>query len=90
MLTDHTRHHALHACKPANQLPHLFVRRYGLVQPALRRCTVLPSADTVLAADDEVVMTRPVTLSAAECQPLPVPVPIDLGAPLCRPRFRAA
>jgi len=50
------------------------------VQPALRRCTVLPAADTVLAADDEVVMTRPVTLSAADCQPLAVPVPIDLGA----------
>ena len=50
------------------------------MQPALRRCTVLPAADTVLAADDEVVMTRPVTLSAADCQPLAVPVPIDLGA----------
>jgi hypothetical protein len=51
------------------------------VQPALRRCTVLPAADTVLAADDEVVMTRPVTLPASECQPLAAPVPIDLGAP---------
>lgn len=55
--------------------------RYGLVQPALRRCTVLPAADTVLAADDEVVMTRPVTLPASECQPLAAPMPIDLGAP---------
>ncbi len=41
---------------------------------------MLPAADTVLAADNEVVMTRPVTLSAADCQPLAVPVPIDLGA----------
>lgn len=54
-------------------------RRYGLVQPAQRRCTVLPPADTVLAEDDEVVLTRPVTLPASECQPLALPVPIDLG-----------
>ncbi|KAK9845991.1 hypothetical protein WJX81_007900 [Elliptochloris bilobata] len=52
---------------------------YGLVQPAQRRCTVLPPADTVLTDDDEVVLTRAVTLPASEAQPLAVPVPIDLG-----------
>ena len=56
------------------------LHRYGLVQTAQRRCTVLPPADTVLAEDDEVVLTRPVTLPASECQPLAMPVPIDLGA----------
>ena len=55
--------------------------RYGLVQPAQRRCMVLPPADTVIAEDDEVVLTRPVTLPASECQPLATPVSIDLGAP---------
>ena len=56
------------------------LHRYGLVQLAQRRCTVLPPADTVLAEDDEVVLTRPVTLPASECQPLATPMPIDLGA----------
>ena len=49
------------------------------MQPAQRRCTVLPPADTVLTEEDEVVLTRPVTLPASECQPLATPVPIDLG-----------
>lgn len=52
---------------------------YGLIKRKEHKCVLNPAPDLVVGPDDELIMLRDRLNLLSQLQPLPTPIPIDLG-----------